>query len=74
MLSREEAIATLQSAAGIAPDGKAPPRRPSPTRGLRIGELMVMANIVTPAEVLDSLERALVNQELIGAVLIEQVL
>ena len=47
MLSREEAIAVLQAAAGIIPsDGKVPARRPGPQReGLRIGELLVMATL-----------------------------
>jgi len=74
MLSRDEAIAILKSAAGITTDDdKAPPKRTLPHRdGLRIGELLVLAGVLTPADVLDCLERALISQKLIGEAFIEQ--
>lgn len=74
MLTREEAIAILQVAAGIVPsDEKAPQKRPGLHKeGVRIGELFVMSNLLSPAEVLDCLERALITQKLIGEVLLEQ--
>jgi tetratricopeptide (TPR) repeat protein len=40
--------------------------------GVRLGELLVMASVLSPAEVLDCLERALITQKLIGEVFLEQ--
>ncbi|MBU6454282.1 MAG: tetratricopeptide repeat protein [Cyanobacteria bacterium REEB67] len=83
MLSRAEAIATLRSQAGLAPLApgevaaepvKAPlPHQDAPRKkGVRLGELMVMASVLTETDVMNALEWGLVNQQTIGQVLISQ--
>ena len=83
MLTREEAIAALRSQAGLAPlepgqiqaSTKPPaiPHQDAPRKkGLRLGELMVMASVLTETDVMNALEWGLVNQQTIGQVLISQ--
>lgn len=81
MMTRAEAIAALRAMAGLAPiaeDEKAspPPAKPEAPRkkGLRLGELMVMAGVLTETDVMNALEWGLVNQQTIGQVLISQML
>lgn len=81
MMTRAEAIASLRAMAGLAPiaeDEKAtpPPAKPEAPRkkGLRLGELMVMAGVLTETDVMNALEWGLVNQQTIGQVLISQML
>jgi tetratricopeptide (TPR) repeat protein len=77
MLTREEAIQTLRKMAGLSPDvptgivasvAVEPPRR----RRVRLGELMVMAGVLTETDVMNALEWGLVNHTPIGKVLISQ--
>ncbi|MBS2006679.1 MAG: tetratricopeptide repeat protein [Cyanobacteria bacterium SZAS TMP-1] len=84
MLGRDEAIATLRSQAGLSPlePGQIPPppvKAPSlphqdapRKKGVRLGELMVMASVLTETDVMNALEWGLVNQQTIGQVLITQ--
>jgi len=84
MLSREEAIATLRTQAGLAPLDPAeiesaaakPPAAPHQDaprkKGVRLGELMVMASVLTETDVMNALEWGLVNHQTIGQVLITQ--
>lgn len=82
MSTREEAIAALRAQAGLSPieGGSAPasetekPKAPSRKKGLRLGELMVMAGVLTETDVMNALEWGLVNQQTIGKVLISQML
>ncbi|HNM51296.1 MAG TPA: hypothetical protein PKN86_16385, partial [Candidatus Obscuribacter sp.] len=62
MMTRAEAIASLRAMAGLAPiaeDEKAtpPPAKPEAPRkkGLRLGELMVMAGVLTETDVMNAL-------------------
>jgi tetratricopeptide (TPR) repeat protein/predicted nucleic acid-binding protein len=84
MLSREEAITTLRSQAGLSPlepgqiqeasaKPQALPHQDAPRKkGVRLGELMVMASVLTETDVMNALEWGLVNQQTIGQVLISQ--
>jgi tetratricopeptide (TPR) repeat protein len=84
MLSRAEAITTLRAQAGLAPllpgDVSAEPAKPQALphqdaprkKGVRLGELMVMASVLTETDVMNALEWGLVNQQTIGQVLISQ--
>ena len=84
MLGRAEAIAALRSQAGLAPlepgqviaePAKPPalPHQDAPRKkGVRLGELMVMASVLTETDVMNALEWGLVNQQTIGQVLITQ--
>ncbi|MBK9774659.1 MAG: tetratricopeptide repeat protein [Candidatus Obscuribacter sp.] len=82
MSTREEAIAALRAQAGLSPIEGAPagtretekPKAPSRKKGLRLGELMVMAGVLTETDVMNALEWGLVNQQTIGKVLISQML
>jgi len=82
MSTREEAIAALRAQAGLSPivGGSAAasetekPKAPSRKKGLRLGELMVMAGVLTETDVMNALEWGLVNQQTIGKVLISQML
>lgn len=82
MSTREEAIAALRAQAGLSPLEGAPAAaaaadKPKPNtrkKGLRLGELMVMAGVLTETDVMNALEWGLVNQQTIGKVLISQML
>jgi tetratricopeptide (TPR) repeat protein len=69
MLTREEAIQAVQRAAGLPLTGAASSgqQQLNPPVG-RLGELLVMANVLSATTVLDSLEWALANQQSIGQV------
>jgi tetratricopeptide (TPR) repeat protein len=79
MMSRQEAINALREKAGLSPldseaisASKIKPAEPARRKGLRIGELMVMAGILTETDVMNALEWGLVNQKPIGQVLVSQ--
>lgn len=79
MMSRQEALTAIRAAAGMAPitpgteEVKPAPAPEGPRkRGLRIGELMVMAGVLTETDVMNALEWGLVNHQTIGKVLISQ--
>jgi len=73
MLTREESIQSVQIAAGIPlSEGSRSASQPAVTPVGRLGELLVMANVLTATTVLDSLEWALVNQQPIGQVFLSQ--
>ncbi len=84
MCGRDEAIATLRAQAGLSPlePGQipaaqakplVPPHQDAPRKkGVRIGELMVMASVLTETDVMNALEWGLVNQQTIGQVLTSQ--
>jgi tetratricopeptide (TPR) repeat protein len=86
MCGRDEAIATLRSQAGLTPlepgqvqaqaaaaKPQALPHQDAPRKkGVRLGELMVMASVLTETDVMNALEWGLVNQQTIGQVLITQ--
>lgn len=82
MSTREEAIAALRAQAGLSPiegasAAAATADKPKPNtrkKGLRLGELMVMAGVLTETDVMNALEWGLVNQQTIGKVLISQML
>jgi tetratricopeptide (TPR) repeat protein len=75
MMTREEAIKALRDAAGLSgnasvTDGETSmafqqPRR----RGVRLGEMMVMAGLLTDTDVMNALEWGLINNQPIGHVL-----
>jgi tetratricopeptide (TPR) repeat protein len=79
MMSRQEALTAIRAAAGMAPitpgaeEAKPAPAPEGPRKkGLRIGELMVMAGVLTETDVMNALEWGLVNHQTIGKVLISQ--
>jgi hypothetical protein len=79
MMSRQEALTAIRAAAGMAPIAPgAEETKPAPApegprkKGLRIGELMVMAGVLTETDVMNALEWGLVNHQTIGKVLISQ--
>ncbi|CAN5264267.1 hypothetical protein BH11CYA1_BH11CYA1_02310 [soil metagenome] len=79
MMTRQEALTAIRAAAGMAPitPGSeeikpAPPAEGPRKKGLRIGELMVMAGVLTETDVMNALEWGLVNHQTIGKVLISQ--
>lgn len=79
MMTRDEALAVLREKAGITdvpvPDAAPPKLAEAPRKkGLRLGELMVMAGVLTETDVMNALEWGLVNQQSIGQVLISQML
>lgn len=73
-IEREEAIEALRAAAGISPGSPVtqnlllPPRR----KKVRVGELMLMANIMSEADVLSAVELGLTYGVPIGQVMVEQ--
>jgi tetratricopeptide (TPR) repeat protein len=79
MMTRQEALTAIRAAAGMAPIAPgtieekpvAAPEGPR-KKGLRIGELMVMAGVLTETDVMNALEWGLVNHQTIGKVLISQ--
>lgn len=77
MITREEAIKALREQAGLTAADAAPvekPKAPPRKKGVRLGELMVMAGVLTETDVMNALEWGLVNQQTIGKVLISQML
>jgi hypothetical protein len=74
IITREEAIAQLRTAAGLDGDAQGeaapPPEKKKPV--VRLGELLVMSGILTEADVMDALEWGLANQQPIGNVLVNQ--
>ena len=79
MMTRQEALTAIRTAAGMAPitpgseEAKPAPAPEGPRKkGLRIGELMVMAGVLTETDVMNALEWGLVNHQTIGKVLISQ--
>lgn len=75
MMTREEAIKALRDAAGLtgqpaAVDGAASLAFQQPRkRGVRLGEMMVMAGLLTDTDVMNALEWGLINNQPIGHVL-----
>lgn len=81
MMSRAEAITALRKQAGLEPlsageaTEAAKPKQDAPRKkGVRLGELMVMAGVLTETDVMNALEWGLVNRQTIGQVLISQML
>lgn len=83
MMTRAEAIASLREKAGLEPvqaepsvEVQAAAIKPVPARkkGVRLGELLVMAGVLTETDVMNALEWGLVNQQTIGQVLISRML
>lgn len=81
MMSRAEAITALRKQAGLEPlsageaSETAKPKQDAPRKkGVRLGELMVMAGVLTETDVMNALEWGLVNRQTIGQVLISQML
>ncbi len=74
MLTREEAIKSLQELAGVeATAGKEEEKKPEKKKQIvRLGELLVMAGILSENDVMDALEWGLANQQPIGTVLVSQ--
>jgi hypothetical protein len=79
MMTRQEALTAIRTAAGMDPitpgseEAKPAPAPEGPRKkGLRIGELMVMAGVLTETDVMNALEWGLVNHQTIGKVLISQ--
>ena len=81
MLTREEAIGALRGQAGEVDSEEAqrqtvklqtvlaaPPRK----KGIRLGELMVLAGLLNETDVMSALELGLVNEQPIGQVLVYQ--
>jgi tetratricopeptide (TPR) repeat protein len=77
MMSRDEAIKALRTAAGLTGQPK-PPGSITATlpavrrRGLRLGELLVLGGVLSETDILNALEWGLVNQQPIGQVLINK--
>jgi tetratricopeptide (TPR) repeat protein len=73
VISREEAILSLRQAAGLEgePAEQAKPEEKKKPI-VRLGELLVMAGILTETDVMDALEWGLANQQPIGVVLVSQ--
>ena len=74
MMSREEAVKALQELAGVeATAGKEEEKKPEKKKQIvRLGELLVMAGILSENDVMDALEWGLANQQPIGTVLVSQ--
>ncbi len=78
MMTRQEALTAIRAAAGLAPidpssiPAAAPEKEAPRKKGLRLGELMVMAGVLTETDVMNALEWGLVNHLTIGKVLISQ--
>ena len=75
MLTRPEAIKALREAAGLSgqtsqPEGSAQIAFQQPRkRGVRLGEMMVLAGLLTDTDVMNALEWGLINNQPIGHVL-----
>ncbi len=79
MMTRQEALTAIRTAAGLAPiapgatiETVKPEKEAPRKKGLRLGELMVMAGVLTETDVMNALEWGLVNHQTIGKVLISQ--
>lgn len=81
MLTREEALDALRSAAGIEGDEMPDPNRVAQAQaalkaprkhGVRIGEMFVRAGLLTETDVMNALETGLATDQLIGQVLVGQ--
>ncbi|HNB22439.1 MAG TPA: hypothetical protein PKZ32_08480, partial [Candidatus Melainabacteria bacterium] len=81
MLSREEAVDALRSAAGIEGDELPDPNRVAQAQaalkaprknGVRIGEMFVRAGLLTETDVMNALETGLATDQLIGQILVGQ--
>lgn len=81
MLTREEALDALRSAAGIEGDDLPDPNRVAQAQaalkaprkhGVRIGEMFVRAGLLTETDVMNALETGLATDQLIGQVLVGQ--
>lgn len=74
MMTREEALLALRGLAGMSGDvPEAKPEDDKPKKStVRLGELLVMAGILTENDVMDALEWGLANQQPIGNVLVNQ--
>jgi tetratricopeptide (TPR) repeat protein len=75
MMTRNEAIRALRDAAGLAGDavhsdgpGQMAFQQPR-KRGVRLGEMMVLAGLLTDTDVMNALEWGLINNQPIGHVL-----
>lgn len=74
MMTREEALLALRNVTGLSgevPEQKAEDDKPKKST-VRLGELLVMAGILTENDVMDALEWGLANQQPIGNVLVNQ--
>lgn len=74
MMSREEALLALRNLTGMSgdvPQAKQEEDKPKKST-VRLGELLVMAGILTENDVMDALEWGLANQQPIGNVLVNQ--
>ncbi len=74
MMSREEALLALRNTTGLSgevPQPKSDDDKPKKST-VRLGELLVMAGILTENDVMDALEWGLANQQPIGNVLVNQ--
>jgi len=81
MLTRDEALDALRSAAGIEGDELPDPNRVAQAQaalkaprkhGVRIGEMFVRAGLLTETDVMNALETGLATDQLIGQVLVGQ--
>lgn len=74
MLTREEAIQNLKDLAGVqSEEAPEPVEKPEKKKQIvRLGELLVMAGILSENDVMDALEWGLANQQPIGTVLVSQ--
>ncbi len=74
MMTREEALLALRGVTGLS--GEVPEQKPEDDKPkkstVRLGELLVMAGILTENDVMDALEWGLANQQPIGNVLVSQ--
>lgn len=74
MMTREEALLALRGVTGLSgevPEQKQDDDKPKKST-VRLGELLVMAGILTENDVMDALEWGLANQQPIGNVLVSQ--
>lgn len=76
MITRPDAIQQLREAAGTLVDGKPQPEGDAAIvfqqprkRGVRLGEMMVLAGLMTEADVMNALEWGLIHNQPIGNVL-----
>ncbi|MBX9671727.1 MAG: tetratricopeptide repeat protein [Candidatus Obscuribacterales bacterium] len=73
VVTRDEAIMALRQAAGLEGEpAPAPAHEEKKQPVVRLGELLVMAGILSETDVMDALEWGLANQQPIGHVLVSQ--